>query len=205
MIKNFFRNVTGNRVVGFRTCFKINDNPYKVNYNSSINCMKKNFSNKREEIKNKANDPSDSLKDDFFYDKENIDKTSQNIISIQNNKKAMSKLKLNDDNSQPLVENEAYRELYRTFSLYVTEDLIKNLDEIKHNHKENDVEYRYGLPVKNNVPFTALVPKGEEEELPKTSTENLFSLLDLDKESSYESLVLKFQMEYNHGIYYIYI
>lgn len=165
-------------------------------------CINKKFSTK-DKSTNTIN--NNSNQDKFFYDKENIDGSSPNLISIEKNKNAMSKLKLSEDNSQPLIENEAYRELYKSFSVIVTDDLLKSLDEIKHNQKENDIEYRYGLPVKNNTPFTALVPKTEEEELPKTGTENIFSLLDLDKDSSYESLLLKFQMEFNHGIFLFYI
>jgi hypothetical protein len=66
----------------------------------------------------------------------------------------------------------------------------------------NNKEYKYGLPTKNETLFSELVPVEEEPKLPNTSTENLFNLLSLDKESSYESMILKFKEEFNHGINY---
>jgi hypothetical protein len=114
------------------------------------------------------------------------------------------KMKLQDEinltnSSLPLIENEAYRELYRNFSLYVNENLINELDTIPHNEKVDGKEYKYGLLTKNELPFTDLIPKEEVEVIPKTSTENLFELLELDKDSSYESLLIKFQQTFSHG------
>jgi hypothetical protein len=78
--------------------------------------------------------------------------------------------------------------------------MINDLDDIPHNKLINSKEYKYGLPIKNETPFSELVPLAEEPKFPNTSTENLFDLLSLDKESSYESMILKFKEEYNHGI-----
>jgi hypothetical protein len=47
------------------------------------------------------------------------------------------------------------------------------------------------------VPFTALVPAPEFPAEPNTITENLFELLNMDKESSYESMILKYEQEFN--------
>jgi hypothetical protein len=192
MIKKFYRYNTGVKYI-------LGSYNNLMTYNMRTSkCWKKNFSTKEDRL-NVDRKNNQTMNDNFFYDKENIDNTSSHIISIEKNKNMVSKLKLNEDSSMPLVENEEYRELYRNFSLIVSEDLMKSLDDIKHNQKDNDVEYKYGLPSKNNTIFTALIPK-EEEEYPKTSTENLFSRLQLDKDSSYESLLLKFQIEFNHGI-----
>jgi hypothetical protein len=101
----------------------------------------------------------------------------------------------------PMIQNEQYREIYKAFSLTVTEEMLKELDDIPHNESINDKEYRYGLSVKNEILFTGLVPLPEEPTLPNTGTENLFNLLSLDKESSYESMLLKFKDEFNTGRY----
>lgn len=102
--------------------------------------------------------------------------------------------------SKPLVENEMYRELYKNFSLTVTEELARELDTVAHNEKIGDKEYKYGLPVKNETQFKDLIVRDEEtEELPKTENEKLWELLDLNDESSYESLVLKVQDQFNNG------
>ncbi len=147
--------------------------------------------------------------DNFFYDKSNIEK---NIISLdQNNPTSptstnrsnfQQKMNLEEESSQPLIENEAYRELYRNFSLYTNEEESKSLDIIYHNEEINGKEYKYGLLAKNQLPFTDLIPHEEEDELPKTPNENLNSLLEIDKETSFESLLLKIQLEYNHGKFY---
>ena len=193
MIKKFYRYNTGvKNIIG-------SYNNLMTDNMRTSQFRKKNFSTKEDRL-NVDRKNNQTINDNFFYDKDNIDNTSSHIISIEKNKNMVSKLKLNEDSSIPLVENEEYRELYRNFSLIVSEDLMKSLDDIKHNQKDNDVEYKYGLPSKNNALFTALIPKEEEDEYPKTSTENLFSRLQLDKDSSYESLLLKLQIEFNHGI-----
>lgn len=138
-----------------------------------------------------------SLSQDFFY---NLDPT--NIISLKEEEKSRmrSKLKYRDEKSPVLVEDETYRELYKNFSLYVGEALSQELDIIDHNEERNGQLFKYGLPAKNELPFNKLVVKDEvEENIPKTATENLFELMGLDSDSSYESLILKFQSEFNHG------
>ncbi len=159
---------------------KINakDNPHKNDHNT------------------KKSDPSQ----EFFY-KNTVD--DKNLITLKEEQKAKmkSKLILNEPTTQPLLENETYRELYRNFSLYLGEESSKELDEITHNEERDGKVYKYGLPAKNELPFTQLMVKDEvDEKLPKTSTENLFELFELDGSSSYESLIFKIQSEYSHGI-----
>jgi hypothetical protein len=146
----------------------------------------------------KNNNTKDEEK--YFYDK-NLENAinSNKMISVKKDPKMRSKLSLNEPTEQPLIENEAYRELYRNFSLYIGEETSKELDTIIHNEEKNGKLHKYGLPLKNELPFTELIPQEEADELPKTSTESLFDLLELDKDSSYESLILKFQGEFNHG------
>jgi len=79
------------------------------------------------------------------------------------------------------------------------EDDIKDLDNIKHDIIEGNIEYKYGIPSKNIIPFTELMPIEDKPELPKTATENLYDALEIDKDSSYESLVLKYHQEFNTG------
>jgi hypothetical protein len=52
------------------------------------------------------------------------------------------------------------------------------------------------------MPFKELIVSGEQKEnenLTNTPNQNIFTLLNLDKDSSYESLVLKFRNEFQHG------
>ena len=141
------------------------------------------------------------IDDNYFYDKSNVDNsiTNKNLIQIKDSK-MKSKLTITESLEQPLIENEAYRELYRNFSVYIGEETSKELDAITHNEEKNGKLHKFGLPVKNELVFSDLVPIEEVCELPKTATENLFESLQLDGESSYESLLLKFQSEFNHGI-----
>jgi len=96
-----------------------------------------------------------------------------------------------------------YRELYKNFSVVIREDQYHEIDEIKHDVIENDKKYKYGLMAKNEMPFKEMVVFNQEEAIEKTATENLFELLGMDKESSYESMVLKFRTEFQHGKNYI--
>jgi hypothetical protein len=123
---------------------------------------------------------------EFTYYK-NIDE--KNLLTVANKK----------NNPVSLLDNQDYRELYKSFSLTVNEVLQNDLDDIPHNKLINNKEYKYGLPTKNEILFSELVPIQEEPKIPNTSTENLFDILNLDKESSYESLILKIKEEYNHG------
>jgi len=74
---------------------------------------------------------------------------------------------------------------------------MNDLDNIKHDIIEGNIEYKYGVPSKNVLPFTDLIPAPEQPILPKTATENLYELLEMDKDSSYESLVLRYHQEFN--------
>jgi hypothetical protein len=98
------------------------------------------------------------------------------------------------------LTEEHYKEIYKNYSLTIMEDEMNELDNLRHNVIENNIEYKYGVAVKNTLPFSALIPAKDVYELPKTATENLFDLLEIDKDSSYESLILKYHQEYNTGI-----
>jgi hypothetical protein len=143
------------------------------------------------------------ISEEFFYKNIQDPSNEKNILTLkeEEGEKIRSKLKLSDPISPPLVENETYREFYKNFSLYVADDMSQELDTIIHNEEKNGKFYKYGLPAKNELPFNQLVPKEDiEEPLPTTATESLFQLLGLDSDSSYESLILKIQSEFNHGI-----
>lgn len=138
-------------------------------------------------------------KEKFFYEGTNMENQKQNVISVKSDSKLKKIMNMEEPGEQPLIENEAYRELYKNFSLYVNEENSKEIDTIQHNEEVDGKKYKYGLLAKNELQFTELIPQEEVDELPKTASENLFELLDLDKESSFESLVLKIQQEFNHG------
>lgn len=161
---------------------------YKIKHKNLFTIFTKKFTQKKEQ-------------DNFFYDKTNLENAINNnkLISVKEDSKFKSKLSLNETLEKPLVENEAYRELYKNFSVYISNETSEDLDIIPHNEEKNGKLHKYGLPVKNEFAFGELMVQEEMPELPKTSTEKLFELLDLDKDSSYESLLLKYQSEFNHG------
>lgn len=109
-----------------------------------------------------------------------------------------------DQKEASLLDIPEYRELYKNFSVVLRDEQLNELDNIKHDIKENEKFYKYGLTAKNEIPFKELVIVDQEKEnLSNTANQNIFELLDLDKDSSYESLVLKFRNEYQHGKNYI--
>jgi hypothetical protein len=108
-----------------------------------------------------------------------------------------------EDPSKPLIENEAYRHLYKGFSVTINEETVKEIDEIMHNTNKDGREYRYGLPSKNEINYNELMIKPEEENISNTPNQNLFELLELDKLSSYESMLIKIKEIFNHGKIYL--
>jgi len=61
--------------------------------------------------------------------------------------------------------------------------------------------YKYDLPVVNSpIKFhNQLVPVNEEDLAP-TQVQKLFEILDCDKETAYESFMIKFSQEFNHEV-----
>jgi len=131
---------------------------------------------------------NNSFFNDYFYEN-SIDKSS---ILPNSNKKEAS-----------LLDIPEYRELYKTFSVVLRDENLNELDNIKHDVKENDKYYKYGLIAKNEMPFKELIVVDQMNEenanLTNTPNQNIFKLLELDKDSSYESLVLKFRNEFQNG------
>jgi hypothetical protein len=62
---------------------------------------------------------------------------------------------------------------------------------LKHDEEVAGIIYKYDLPVQNMpIAFkTQLILR--EEEIPPTATESLFEQLQLDKDTAYESFVIK--------------
>ncbi len=122
---------------------------------------------------------------DYFYEG-NIDKS--NVLPSKRNQDEVNLLNIPE-----------YRELYKNFSLVIREDQYHEIDNIKHDVVENDKKFKYGLMVRNEMPFKEMVLYNQEEAVEKTATESLFELLEMDNESSYESMVLKFRTHFQHG------
>ena len=122
--------------------------------------------------------------------------SSKNDFNLNENKRALTLTKPLDES--PFSEEEA-KEIFKSYSVIVHEELLKELDFIPHNTKIYNVEYKYGIQAKN-VPFTEIIVKPEEPIIPNTITENIFEILNLDKKSSYESMLLKCEQEFNFEI-----
>ena len=119
--------------------------------------------------------------------------STKNEFDYPENSKSITLTKSSEESP---YTDEQVKDMYRNYSCILHQDVLKDLDLIPHNMKINNVEYKYGIQAKN-LPFTQIVIKSAEPLLPNTSTENLFEILNLDKDSSYESLILKYQQEFN--------
>jgi hypothetical protein len=67
---------------------------------------------------------------------------------------------------------------------------------------EGDMIYKYDLPV-INLPFklrNSQLMVQEEEKEALTQVEKLFEILECDKDTAYESFVIKFNQKYNHEV-----
>lgn len=95
--------------------------------------------------------------------------------------------------------NEEYTpEYFKMYSSKISD--FGFLDEIPHNTEKDKIQYVYGMPVKNSIykPRSQLIEVETMYDY-DTATESLINLLELNKDSSYESLVLKFDREFNNG------
>jgi hypothetical protein len=190
--KNFINN--------FNTCNK-NEFVKKSNFRFSEN------SNNNSNSDNLLNDNSNSgLKEDNPEEiKFNINiKKKENFRILQDyfyegQVDATKVLPKSNREEMNLLNIPEYRELYKNFSVVINDQQLNELDEIKHDVLENDKKYKYGLMAKNEMNFNEIIVFNQEEAIPKTATESLFELLNMDKDSSYEGLVLKFRNEFQHG------
>lgn len=180
---------------------------FRININNkALNCKfyksnKFDFSEIKQDKKGQEEMPNSEYSNKNY--KINIDK-KENFRILQdyfyeNNIDRSKVLPRKNEQEASLLDIPEYRELYKNFSLVIREDQLNELDNIQHDVTVSDKHYKYGLTSKNEIPFKELVVFNQEEAAPKTPTESLFEILELDKESSYESLVLKFRTQYQHG------
>lgn len=121
---------------------------------------------------------------------------TQEIREIKNiNKIGLSKV---EESIVPVSDDKNLPEYFKTYSMKMLD--TKSLDFIPHNQMINNELYKYGLPVANkqiqtNDSFLAEKDKNKIE-TPMMNTMNYF---ELDKDSSYESLVLKYDEMFKNG------
>ena len=72
-------------------------------------------------------------------------------------------------------------------------------DMLKHNVESGGILFKYDLPVENQ-PLTFRSQLIVKEDLENTPLENLYENLDIDKDSSYESFIIKLNQNYNNEI-----
>jgi hypothetical protein len=70
---------------------------------------------------------------------------------------------------------------------------------LKHLEEHGGMLYKYDLPVEN-LAITFRSQLMVKEEVPNTPTENLFESLQIDKDTAYESFIIKINQEYNNEI-----
>ena len=104
----------------------------------------------------------------------------------------------NDDDFLPDFEEKEIEHLNRLESTIQVHKKPDNM--LKHDEEVAGILYKYDLPVQN-MPITfksSLMLK--DEEVPPTATESLFEALQLDKDTAYESFVIKLNQTYNNEI-----
>lgn len=75
-------------------------------------------------------------------------------------------------------------------------------DQLRHQSEHNGMLYKYDLPVENNpIVFRSQNQLVEAQEAARpTPTEALLGQLECDKDTAYESFVIKLQQEYNNEV-----
>ena len=70
---------------------------------------------------------------------------------------------------------------------------------LKHNEEYQGILYKYDLPIENKaIEFKSQLIV--QEEIPNTSVENLYETLEIDKDTAYESFIIKLNQTYNNEI-----
>lgn len=96
---------------------------------------------------------------------------------------------MKDDEFLPDVESkEIEHQIKMDSTIVVTK---KPDDMLRHNEEHGGTLYKYDLPVENKpIEFKSqLIIR--EESVPNTAVENLFDSLEIDKDTAYESFVIK--------------
>ena len=76
----------------------------------------------------------------------------------------------------------------------------KGEDELLHG-EDGGMIYKYDLPVVNQpIEFHNKLIVVDEEKEALTQVQQLFEILDCDKDTAYESFIIKFNQEYNHEV-----
>lgn len=171
--KNFFEQYNKQKEIFENNKFKVNPN------NSEINDNKRDTQNSNDELD---------------MDLKNIHKIDD--ISIQQPKQSQINFTVSENNTSKYVP-----EYFKNYSLTIVDS--KEIDDILHNTEKKGTYYKYGLPSTNQLykPHEEYLMelKEQEKDQPLTSTENMMKFFDLDKNSSYEALVLKYNNSFNNG------
>lgn len=104
---------------------------------------------------------------------------------------------MNDDEFLPEFEK---KELEHQIRLDSTITVTKKPDNmLRHDEEFGGMLYKYDLPVLNQpILFRSALIVADE--IPNTIVENLLESLEVDKETSYESFVIKMNQNYNNEI-----
>ena len=104
---------------------------------------------------------------------------------------------MNDDEFLPdFEEKELTHQQKMDSSIVVTK---KPDSMLRHNEEHSGIMYKYDLPIENKpIPFKSQLI--EQQEIPNTAVENLYESLEVDKETAYESFIIKLNQNYNNEI-----
>lgn len=176
--KKSYNFIYNRKFIQFSSLNNKNDNQIK---DSQLN----NSVNSRIEMFNITNN-------DLNYDIKNIEK-----IGSKSKKDLQPAFTI----SNPEINTKYVPDAVKNYSLRIVN--TSEIDEIHHDEEIKGKYYKYGLPIKNEIykPHQAYLQELKENEKEKalTATENIMELFELDKNSSYESLVLKYNQNFNNG------
>ena len=182
---------------------------YKI---SSLNLIEKKHEKKlskcvSKNIINKNNNYKFNVKSDNnnFYAKigksfSEDDKTTLNVELTGESKRSYdmeNKGKNKDSNYVP--------EYMKNYSLKIID--TTEIDNIMHNEEQHGIVYKYGLPEKNITLVAENDPNNKElTDISKneygTIMENVMEMFELDKDSSYENLIEKYNGTFNNGKFF---
>lgn len=135
-----------------------------------------------------------------FIDKNKKNNESSEEVNEISEMKNVHNIGMNNiqENVIPISDNNNLPEYIKVYSMKMID--TKNLDFIPHNETINNEYYKYGLPVNNKQlqSYNSFLTE-KEKDINETPMMNIINNFDLDKDSSYESLVLKYDEMYKNG------
>jgi len=191
------KNTTKNSLFLSKNIFTKNNNSTS-HYIRNIIKNKNNEDNKRKFICTKIGKNFSNNENNF----ENDNVTTVNVSQTGESKRAYD---IENKGKKKRKSSSYVPEYMKNYSLKITD--TTEIDTIIHNKEKEGISYKYGLPEKNlnmnvtHIPINKELIETREKNMKDSETimENIMEMFELNKNSSYETLIEKYNETFNNG------